>query len=134
MPVLGALARWGRDWAWGPPREGEEVDVGAIVRLAPALLRVPRGLSGTLALAATGKRGARRDYVLRLERGRARLEERSARDADARVSGSERAWVAALGPDARRDGLRVSGDRRLAEALLDALSAGPAARRADAAA
>src|SRR5829696_8757182 len=38
MPVLGALARWGYEWAWGPPREGEAIDVGAILRIAPGLL------------------------------------------------------------------------------------------------
>ena len=41
MPVLGALARWGYDWAWSAPRPGEDVDVGAIFRLAPGLLEPP---------------------------------------------------------------------------------------------
>ena len=38
MPVLGALARWGYDWTWSSPRPGEDVNVGAIFRLAPGLL------------------------------------------------------------------------------------------------
>src|SRR5881394_726509 len=38
-PVLGELARWGYEWAWGPPRETERVDVGAIFRLIPRALR-----------------------------------------------------------------------------------------------
>ena len=38
MPVLGALARWGYDWAWSAPRQGEDVNVGAIFRLAPGLI------------------------------------------------------------------------------------------------
>ena len=29
-PVLGELARWGYDWAWGAPRPLEAIDVGAI--------------------------------------------------------------------------------------------------------
>ena len=53
-------------------------------------------------------------------------------DADARVTGSEAAWVAALGPDTSRGGLEVGGDRGLADALLDALAEGTA--RASAAA
>ena len=42
MPVLGALARWGYDWAWSAPRAGEDIDIGAIVRLAPGLLAPPQ--------------------------------------------------------------------------------------------
>jgi DNA-binding HxlR family transcriptional regulator len=41
MPVLGALARWGYDWTWTAPRHGEDVNVGAILRLAPGLLAPP---------------------------------------------------------------------------------------------
>src|SRR5689334_4630775 len=35
LPVVGALARWGYRWAWGPPRPGEAIDVGAILRCVP---------------------------------------------------------------------------------------------------
>jgi DNA-binding HxlR family transcriptional regulator len=48
--VLGALARWGYEWAWSPPREGEEVNVGALLRLAPGLLSPPADLDGTVEL------------------------------------------------------------------------------------
>ena len=48
MPVLGALARWGYEWTWGPPREGEEVNIGAILRLAPGLLTPSAALEGTV--------------------------------------------------------------------------------------
>src|SRR5882757_9666815 len=51
LPVLGALARWGYDWVWTAPREGEAVDVGAILRLAPGLATVASGASGTAELA-----------------------------------------------------------------------------------
>ena len=44
MPVLGALAQWGYDWTWTPPRAGEDINVGAIFRLAPGLLEPPAGL------------------------------------------------------------------------------------------
>ena len=53
MPVLGALARWGYDWAWSAPRPGEDIDIGAIVRLAPGMLAPPKSLSGSMALEAT---------------------------------------------------------------------------------
>jgi hypothetical protein len=133
MPVLGALAHWGYDWAWSEPRDGEDVDVGAVMRLAPGLVRLPRGLRGTVAIGATGRGGGRRDYVISAERGQVTVEERSTRSADARVSGSERAWVEAFGPAARRDGLRISGDRKLAKAVLDGLGGDPPARSAAAA-
>ena len=123
MPVLGALARWGYEWTWGPPREGEDIDVGAILRLAPGLVSPPKSLRGTLAIAATGKRGQPRSYVLRATDGRVEIEERDEPDADARLSGSQAAWVAALGPKRDRSSLEVSGDRRLVDVLLDGLSA-----------
>ena len=51
MPVLGALARWGYDWTWGAPRPGEDVNVGAIFRLAPGhARRRPPGSTGTVEL------------------------------------------------------------------------------------
>jgi DNA-binding HxlR family transcriptional regulator len=133
MPVLGALARWGQEWAWGSPRPGEDVDIGALFRLVPGLVHAPRSVSGTVAVAATGKQGVPRDYLVTFSRGRVELEERSAPDADARVSGTEAAWIETLGPEARRERLQVSGDERLVEALLDAL-VGAASRRSRAAA
>ena len=50
IPVLGALARWGYDWTWSAPRPGEDVNVGAIFRLAPGILEPPAGLDGTVEL------------------------------------------------------------------------------------
>jgi DNA-binding HxlR family transcriptional regulator len=126
MPILGALATWGYEWTWSAPREGEDVDVGAILRLAPGLLGPPKSLRGTVAISATGKQARPRDYVLTARDGRVEIEEREEPRADARVSGSHKAWIAALGPDADRSGLNIEGDRSLAEALLDGVSAAAA--------
>jgi DNA-binding HxlR family transcriptional regulator len=126
MPILGALATWGYEWTWSAPREGEDVDVGAILRLAPGLLSPPKSLRGTVAISATGKQARPRDYVLTARDGRVEIEEREEPNADARVSGSHKAWIAALGPDADRSGLNIEGDRSLAEALLDGVSAAAA--------
>ena len=128
MPVLGALARWGYEWAWSSPRDGEDVDIGAILRLGPGLLSLPKSVRGTVAISATGKHGRPRDYLLRARNGRVEIQERGpdaegAAGADARVSGPLKAWIAAFGPDRDRSGLEVSGDRRLAEALLDGIAA-----------
>src|SRR5918996_5753441 len=54
MPVLGALARWGYVWTWSGPRQGEDVNVGAIFRLAPGLLSPPRDARGSVDLAVVG--------------------------------------------------------------------------------
>ena len=47
MPILGALARWGYTWAWSSPRAAEDVDLGAIFRLAAGLVE-PDGNRGTV--------------------------------------------------------------------------------------
>ena len=118
MPVLGALAVWGYEWAWSRPREGEAIDIGAILRLAPGLT-LPESVSGTVALAVTDS--DRRDYVLVADGGEVRIEEREAPEADARVSGPERSWIDAFAPDGSLDALEIDGDRRLAETLLSLL-------------
>src|SRR4051794_41873564 len=57
IPVLGALARWGYDWTWSAPRPGEDVNVGAIFRLAPGLLEPAAGPAGTAGLVVGGGGG-----------------------------------------------------------------------------
>ena len=125
VPVLGALAHWGYRWAWSAPRRGEEVDVGAILRLAPGLLTPPAGVSGIVEMTVTERSmaPASRTSVLEARNGRVSIAEREAPDADARLAGPESAWVRALGPDADRQALELDGDAQLAEALLDAFGA-----------
>src|SRR4051794_6635209 len=50
MPVLGALARWGYDWTGSAPRPGEDVNIGAIFRLAPGMREPPAGVTGLVEL------------------------------------------------------------------------------------
>ena len=118
MPVLGALAVWGYEWAWSRPRDGEAIDIGAILRLAPGLT-LPASISGTVALTVTDS--DRRDYVLVADGIEVRIEEREAPEADAHVSGPERSWIDAFAPDGSLDALEIDGDRRLAESLLSLL-------------
>ena len=118
MPVLGALAVWGYEWAWSRPRDGEAIDIGAILRLAPGLT-LPASISGTVALTVTDS--DRRDYVLVADGIEVRIEEREAPEADARVSGPERSWIDAFAPDGSLDALEIDGARRLAESLLSVL-------------
>jgi DNA-binding HxlR family transcriptional regulator len=127
MPILGELARWGYEWAWSAPRSSEAVDIGAIFRLAPGLLQHTRELQGSVELNISDARedGGGVSYALTASGDAVAIEERAAERADARITGSTAAWVAALSPDRDRGGLQVTGDPGLAERLLDRLIAGP---------
>lgn len=121
LPVVGALARWGYRWAWNPPRPGEAIDIGAILRTAPGLL-APNALKGTVELTITDGH-VPCTHIVQAKGGAVTYAERSAPEADARISGPERAWVEALGLDASRTELEIEGDTALAERLLDFLAA-----------
>ena len=120
MPVLGALARWGYEWAWGPPRASEVVDIGAIFRLAVGNLRLPE--AGRTIQAVVREPGRTMSYAFTTAAGGIELAERGVRRADAAIAGDREAWIAALSPDRDRSGLEISGDERLAAAMLDGLS------------
>lgn len=124
MPILGELARWGFEWAWSAPREGESINLGAIFRLAPGLLDAPTGLAGTVELkvddAATD--GEVCSYLLSAADGRVRIEEQIEGHADARVIGTTSAWVKAFSPDGDRRGLELTGNEKLAAIVLDGLA------------
>jgi DNA-binding HxlR family transcriptional regulator len=124
LPVLAELARWGYEWSWSPPRESELVDIGAIIRLAPGLVHPARGVTGSVELVVTNtsKGGEPDAYLVTLGSGRATLSERADAGAEARVTGTEAAWVRAFAPDEDRDGLEISGDAKLAAIVLDDLS------------
>ena len=123
-PVIGALSRWGYDWAWSGPRPGEAIDIGAVFRASVGLLEsMPSPGHGTVAMRVDD-----RPYAMTMGDGEVMLAESEATDADATVEGSQAAWIAALGPDADRSGLATGGNARLADAVLDGVSA--TARRA----
>ena len=129
LPVVGALSRWGYDWAWSPPRPGEAIDVGAILRSATGMSAPARAKRGTVEVVVTGRED--RVYAMTVGRDGMTIAERDAQgEAEARVSGSERAWVDAFSPNGSRSGLTFEGDRSLADAVLDAC--GPAAGAASA--
>jgi DNA-binding HxlR family transcriptional regulator len=125
-PVLGELARWGYGWAWGAPRPNEQVDIGAIFRLLPGLLRDGSPARGTITLTVTdGHGGAPRHSRLVLEAERASIgESDEARVADASMSGSTAAWIRALGPAGDTSELSRDGRPDLQEIVLAVLSLG----------
>src|SRR4051794_22017343 len=124
MPVLGALAQWGYDWTWTAPRAGEDVNVGAIFRLAPGLLEPPPGLDGAVDLVVEGEgETPERHYLVTIGGGRMEIAERNRNgEPRATIVGSSEAWVRALGPDGATDDLRITGRGALADALLSGFS------------
>jgi hypothetical protein len=122
LPVIGALARWGYKWVWTVPRSGEAVDIGAILRCAPGFA-VPAGVDGAVEITVACRDGELKRYVLEPGDEHLVLHERSEPEARARIRGEERAWVHALGPEGSDAALEISGDARLAHALLAGLSA-----------
>jgi DNA-binding HxlR family transcriptional regulator len=136
MPVLGALARWGYDWTWSAPRPGEDVNVGAIFRLAPGMLQPPKRLRGTVEFVvdARGELPERR-FQLSVADGAVEITELAEPEQEpaARVSGPVSAWVHALGPEASTSDLTITGEPALAEAVLEGF-AQAGVRRAAAAA
>lgn len=122
LPVVGELARWGYRWAWGPPREGEDVDVGAILRASTGLA-MPSEAEGVYEFCVDSPTQGARRYTLSARDGTLAYAERESPAADARISGSERAFVAAFSNDgtAPDAALEIEGDERLARTLIDAL-------------
>ena len=121
-PVLGTLARWGYEWAWGSPRESESIDVGAIFRLIPGLIDRDSMASGRLEMTVTDGHGdGPISYLVSFSPGSATIVEHDSGTADTHIRGNTDAWVRALGPEGGRVGLRISGDRMLADTLFEIL-------------
>ncbi len=122
LPVVGALATWGYAWTWGPPRPGEAIDIGAILRSTSGIALDGKAPDGTVELTVATRGRPERHYAMHIDRGRMTISEQPAPAAHARVSGDEHAWVEAFSPGGSRGGLTFEGDERLAGAVLDACS------------
>src|SRR3712207_3733080 len=105
LPVVGALATWGYSWAWGPPRPGEAVDIGAILRAAVGHAAPMHARDGIAELVVTARGKADRQYTIAVNGNAMTIEERPAPEADARITGSEHAWIEAFSPSGARSGL-----------------------------
>jgi DNA-binding HxlR family transcriptional regulator len=125
MPVLGALARWGYEWAWSSPRSGEAIDLGAIFRLTPGLIAADE-LTGTIGLAVQ-ENGHQTVYTVTALDGEITVSEEQGLAADAQITGTRSAWVSALSPEQDRRSLQITGDASIAERLINALAGATAA-------
>jgi len=119
VTAIGELARWELRTEWSRPREDEWIDVGACFRLAPLLPRAAATRDGRLALTIAGGDGGPEHYTFVREHGRARIERGDAQRPDARMSGTEAAWVKALSPENPPSNLEITGDPALAAEFLD---------------
>ncbi len=124
MPILGELARWGYAWAWSAPRPSEAIDIGAIFRLAPGLLAPSSDVSGTAEfIVSDADQVSGGIYAVSVSGGEVTIAERPVEHPAVRIAGPTSAWVAAFAPGRNRSGLTVTGDRDLAEQVLDGLRA-----------
>jgi len=119
VEAIGELARWELRTQWSRPREDEWIDVGACFRLAPLLPRAAATADGRLALTISDATGGPEHYTFVREHGRARIERRASPDSDARMTGTEAAWVKALSPESPPSSLQVTGNPTLAAEFLD---------------
>jgi DNA-binding HxlR family transcriptional regulator len=118
--AIGELARWELRTQWSRPREDEWIDVGACFRLAPLLQGANGGADGQLALTVLdGTDDGPEHYTFVRKHGRARIERHNTGAPDARMSGTEAAWVKALSPERAPSSLDITGDPDLAAQFLD---------------
>ncbi|MGC9221364.1 MAG: winged helix-turn-helix transcriptional regulator [Solirubrobacteraceae bacterium] len=124
MPVLSELARWGYRWAWSEPRSRERVDIGAIFRLAPGLVADVGATGEVLCRISDGSRdGQELCYTMRCTDRVCEVFERNVGAPGAEITGDTNAWVALFSPNIRdASGLKVTGNRQLAERMLQRLA------------
>jgi len=120
LPIIAELVRWGRRHEWSTPRNGEHVDVGAVLRAAPGF-GVPVDAKGVVQVTVNHDETPAH-YRLTLDNGRLTVHEEHTPEPDAGLHGTHDAWIAALGPDSDHAVLDIVGDRGLAQTVLRALS------------
>jgi DNA-binding HxlR family transcriptional regulator len=129
-PVLGELARWGYEWAWGAPRPSELVDVTAVFRLLPGLVAANGAAEGTSLLTVSdGHNGRPAHSLLSVNaQGATVTEIAEPRRTDAALAGPAAAWVQALEPLGDPAGLARAGREDLVAFVLGLLTLGRSAR------
>lgn len=121
--VLGAVADWGREHAWGEPRPLEAVDIAAHFRMLPATLDASGQLSlhGKVVLIVADVEVSA--HVVSVEDGRVTVsmaDSIAVDDDTTTIEGTTNAWVDALARGPVR-GLEIVGSTPAAEIVLHAL-------------
>lgn len=119
LAILAPMVRWALRWAWSSPQADEWVDVTAMFRLAGCVVDPPADVGAELELIVEDEHEVALDlYTLRLSDGVASVVHRPAARADTVIKATKGAWARALGPRHALEGLRISGDGRLADLFL----------------
>jgi DNA-binding HxlR family transcriptional regulator len=135
VPIAHALARWGMRHLWSEPNAGEQIDVGALLRMLPVLLGDLMDTPDGSIEAVLDESSRPTRHLFGIERGRlvlrgedAPTETNVSEPPGARLRGNREAWIAALGPEADVGQLEITGDTGLATRIVAALprSAGAA--------
>lgn len=113
--------------AWWESRHGDAegpVDVEGPLRIVLPTVRATHLPTGARVVWMVDQGDAGQRFRLDVEGGRLALARAQAGEpADAAITGSQRGWTAALVAD-QLDGLQITGDRRLASAMLEAVRTG----------
>jgi DNA-binding HxlR family transcriptional regulator len=121
LPIASSLARWGMRHMWSEPHAGERVDLGALLRLLPALMGDTPLPGGIVELTVERpERPLRQLFDIRAGRLEP-IDDAPPKVPWTRIEGAETAWIAALGPRRDPGKLRFAGDEQLAQRILAAL-------------
>jgi DNA-binding HxlR family transcriptional regulator len=121
LPIVGTLTRWGARHLWSAPRLHEQVDVSDLLSLLPTLLEDTALPAGIVELTVQHPERTVR-HMFDIHNGCLQPVEPAAIAPWACISGSPKAWIAALEPAHKHSRLQISGDEQLAERILDALA------------
>ncbi|HEY7961864.1 MAG TPA: helix-turn-helix domain-containing protein [Solirubrobacteraceae bacterium] len=120
LPIVTALARWGMSHMWSDPQPSERIDIGALLRLLPALVERVGLPEGVVEMVVELPKGSE-CHVFDIAGDRIEPVERGAMLAWTRIVGQPSAWIQALGPEGDTGALRITGEQPLAMRLLAAL-------------
>jgi len=131
MPVLAELAVWGYEWSWSKPRTGERIDVGAIFRLIPGLVKA-EGRFGEVELEVTSSDpdAVATTYTVVLRGDSVEAVADRTDNPTAKLTGATSAWIAALSPGTDSSGIEFSGDGELGASILAQLACAAAQAQA----
>jgi DNA-binding HxlR family transcriptional regulator len=128
VPIARALARWGMRHMWSEPNAGEQLDVGALLRMLPVLLGDLMDTPDGSIEAILDERSQPARHLFGVEHGRlvllgedAPAERSVSGPPNTRLRGDREAWIAALGPASDLGQLEITGDTGLATRIVAAL-------------
>lgn len=121
IPIVTALARWGMQYMWSDPQQREEVDVGTVLRLLPALIADEDQLPSGVVEMVVEQPDRLDRHLFNIDAGRLIAVGPTEMMPWTCIAGGSPDWVDALGPARKATTLEVTGDRHLARAIIGAL-------------